>query len=110
MAVDVVYRGGPVPNTRYDRPLQIGEVYDWSDNRGEAYQVAFWCPCGERLVYVSKPPHSVIEFDDDRLLTIKGSIGYKSRRHSDRPKVCHLQITEGRVTIHDDVTCPGSKL
>ena len=109
MVVDVVYRGGL--NIKYDRPLKIGEVYDWSNNRGEACQVAFWCPCGQRIVYVSKPPHSVIEFDDDGLLTIKGSIGYESRRHSDRPKVwCHLQITKGRVTIHDDVTCPGGDL
>ena len=73
MAKDVVYRRNDDPNVLFERPLKPGEVLDWINEKNCA--VVFGCPCGEREVYVTKPPHSVIEFDADGLLTIKASCG-----------------------------------
>ena len=82
-----------------------GVLY-WSEKQGEAVQ--FWCPCGERLVYCTSPPHT-IEFDDAGVVaSLGGSCGYKANEDKGRPSNwCHFTVTDGRAKIHGDAKCPG---
>ena len=84
-------------------------VLYWTEEHGEAAQ--FNCPCGERLVYVTSPPHK-IEFDNDGVLvSLGGSCGYtpKPKMKPPRPENwCHFTIKDGVVeTMHSDSKCPG---
>ena len=70
--------------------------------------IAFHCPCGERIAYVSSPPHK-ITFDENKILTIKNSCGYKATK--DKPtNWCHFYIKDGQYKMVDDSQCPGRKL
>ena len=93
-----IYRRNDDPSVIFDRPLKPGEVMDWID--GDGCAVVFGCPCGGREVYVCKPPHSVIEFDEEGLLTIEASI--LSPKHG-----CHFFMRKGQVEMCADSTCPG---
>ena len=95
----MIYRRNDDPNVIFDRPLKPREVLDWIDDNNCA--VVFGCPCGEREVYVTKPPHSAIEFDSEGRLTIHASI--LSPRYG-----CHFYMREGKVEMCDDSICPGS--
>ena len=80
-------------------------VLHWQEIGREAVQ--FRCPCGERLVYVTAPPHK-IEFDDAGILkSLGGSCGYRAK--GKRPaNWCHFTIKDGEIeTMHDDSQCPG---
>ena len=90
-----------------ERPLrEQGPVLFWEESTGKA--CVFCCPCGEREVYVTSPPHSKIEFDADGLLTIEASIARK-RRTDDTP-ACHFWIKNGEVEMCADSTCSGRTL
>ena len=69
--------------------------------------VEFWCPCGERRVYVTSPPHTIEFAEDGTLASLGGSCGYRERKG--RPdNWCHFTIADGRVeTMHGDSKCPG---
>ena len=85
-------RAGEVPE---------GHVIPWQDG------VVFRCPCGYRTVYIASPPHT-IEFDDDGVLTLDPSCGYKARENLKRPQNwCHFHIKGGSATMCSDAQCPG---
>ena len=68
--------------------------------------VVFRCPCDERQVYVSSPPHT-ITFDAAGRLTLDGSVG--SRARGGRPaNWCHFHIKAGVPTMCGGVKCPGA--
>ena len=76
----------------------------------------FRCPCDERTVFITSPPHT-IEFDDDGILNIEPSIGFKGVPDPDNPgewKVppnwCHFFIKQGVPDICVDSQCPGRAL
>ena len=76
----------------------------WSDG------VVFKCPCGERDVYVSQPPHT-IDFDDDELMTLDGSVGSRVDDSRDRAaNWCHFWIRGGEHEMASDAQCPGGSL
>lgn len=82
------------------------EVFHWDGPDGEAVQ--FRCPCGERLVYVKSPPHTIEFWDDGILASLGGSCGYRVQSEKNRPaNWCHFTITDGIPTIHGDARCPG---
>lgn len=80
-------------------------VLHWQETTREAVQ--FRCPCGERLVYVTSPPHSIRFSKDGRLMSLGGSVGYTARK--ERPENwCHFTIKDGLVEqMHGDSKCPG---
>ena len=97
--MNTTYRRG-APNV--DRTIDPGIVVQWQDG------FVFQCPCNERTVYVATPPHRA-DFDVDRVLTLKGSVGYPGSK--DRPKNwCHFSIRNGEARIHKDAKCPGADL
>ena len=88
------------------RSLTPGWVWHWDEGeRGAACQ--FRCPCGERSVYVTSPPHG-ISFDTEGLLTLKGSVGYAAR-DSHPENWCHFKMEAGVATMYGDAQCPGAK-
>ena len=76
------------PTTDMERPLaEPGPVLAWDQ------AVIFLCPCGEREIYITSPPHE-IEFDEEGRLTLNGSVG--SREKGDRPaNWCHFRMRNG---------------
>ena len=79
-----------------------GAVVPWNNG------VVFRCPCGERQVYIASPPHT-ITFDEEGLLHVDPSLGYKARPDLDRPtNWCHFNINNGIPSMHSDSKCPGS--
>ena len=86
-------------------------VVHWTEPDAEAVQ--FRCPCGERLVYVRSPPHT-ITFDDRGRMTLDGSCGSHERgkegvRGYRPPNWCHFWIADGRPVMVDDAQCPGGR-
>lgn len=97
-----VYRRAP--SNAMERPLtEAGPVLAW-DDYGKGGAVIFLCPCGDREVYVTSPPHS-IEFDDDGRLTLDGSVGGSGRWRGEN--LCHFLLKAGEVEICGDAKCPG---
>lgn len=93
-----------VPDT--GQILAPGEVVGVGGSPG----IAFKCPCGERTVHVTEPPHT-ITYDDDGLLTLDGSVGSREDPHRGRPKLwCHFWIKAGEATMAGDTQCPGKAL
>ena len=83
-----------------------GVLY-WSKASGEAAQ--FRCPCGDRLVYVTSPPHTITFRDDGVLASLGGSCGYGAKPEKERPaNWCHFTITDGVAAMHGDSICPGA--
>ena len=82
-------------------------VWFWDEGvKGQAAQ--FRCPCGERLVYVTSPPHEIEFYDNGVLASLGGSCGYYENVERKRPgNWCHFTITDGRAKMHDDAKCPG---
>ena len=79
----------------------LGAVVTLSDG------ILFRCPCNERQVYVTSPPH-VISFSPDGLLTLAGSVGYRENEALERPaNWCHFNVKDGAVEMHADSKCPG---
>lgn len=77
-----------------------GAVVEWS--RG----VVFRCPCDERHVYVTSPPHEISFREDGVLASLGVSCGYNAREG--RPQNwCHFTITDGVAKMHNDSKCPG---
>ena len=71
--------------------------------------IVFPCLCGERTVHVASPPHK-ITFDDDEVLTLDGSCGYKERKNLGREKNwCHFFLKNGEIEMCSDSKCPGSE-
>ena len=68
--------------------------------------VCFWCPCGEREVYVSSPPHT-ITFDEEGVLTLDGSCGYHAT-DVHPANWCHFWLKDGEAKMVSDAKCPGS--
>ena len=80
--------------------------------------IVFRCPCDERQIYVASPPHK-IEFDDEGLLTLDGSVG--SRKQLRLPSEdmdsedwkhraknwCHFWIKGGVLEMCSGTKCPG---
>ena len=77
-------------------------------NEGVGEEIHFRCPCGERMVYVTSPPHT-ISFDDEGLLTLVGSVGSRASLHlSDgKPNWCHFWLKNGIPKMCFDTRCPG---
>lgn len=70
--------------------------------------IHFRCPCGERRVYVTSPPHHY-EFADDGALTIAESCGYHANdRHP--ANWCHFLIKAGEPEMCKGAQCPGGAL
>ena len=86
------------------RPMkEVGPVLHWTEKNGEA--VIFVCPCGEREVYCTSPPHG-IQFDEQGILTLNGSCGYRARE--ERPaNWCHFFVKNGQYEMCGDARCPG---
>ena len=83
-----------------------GGVLHWQPGDDEAVQ--FRCPCGERLVYVTSPPHTITFREDGLLASLGGSCGYKANPKKGRPaNWCHFTITDGVAAMHSDAKCPG---
>ena len=98
----MTYRRVPTSKTEPE-VKEIGPVlhFPW------ASAVEFRCPCGERVVYVTEPPHK-IEFDDDERLTLDGSCGSREQPHLGQPaNWCHFFIKGGEVEMCGDAKCPG---
>ena len=74
-------------------------VIPWQDG------VVFRCPCDEREVCISSPPHG-ISFSADGSLSLVGSVGSKAR-HDRQANWCHFHIENGDPTMCDDAKCPG---
>ena len=69
--------------------------------------VYFRCPCDERTVYITSPPHT-ITFEDDGTLTLDGSVGSHEDKGKGRPSNwCHFNVKSGEVEMHSDSICPG---
>ena len=82
----------------------IGPVVAWDAC------VLFNCPCGERQVYVTSPPH-IITFDEEDILTLDGSCGYRKNEALNRKaNWCHFFLKNGYIEMCSDVECPGAKL
>ena len=74
---------------------------------GVKRRVITHCPCGERTIGIASPPHQVVEFDQDGLLTVRKSLNGQNARG----ETCHFYITRGLVSsICSDTTCPLSKM
>jgi len=90
-------------------PREAGPVVEvqGSEHEGEVYGPGcmFWCPCLERRVVVRTPRHT-IAFDQDRRLTLDGSVGGSGRWKGDN--LCHFWMKGGEVEMCDDAKCPGS--
>ena len=88
------------PSTEMARPLsEPGVVLAWDT------AVIFLCPCGEREVYCTSPPHG-IQWDEQGRLTLEGSVG--SRPKGDKPgNWCHFYLMAGKVEMCGDAQCPG---
>ena len=90
-----------------ERPIKKpGPVLVWvKEEDGNYNACVFCCPCGEREIYVSRPPHKEIRFDAEGRLTVSASI------KSVKPTLgkCHFFVTEGQFKMCDDSTCPGKK-
>ena len=81
-----------------------GIVVPWQDG------IVFQCLCNERTVYVASPPHK-ITFDDNGVLTIKDSCGYREKKNLRREaNWCHFFLENGEIEMCSDSKCPGSKL
>ena len=78
------------------------EVMDWQNG------IVFFCPCDERRVYITSPPHTVT-FDAAGVLTLDPSIGYReNERHPQN--WCHFFLKDGVATMCADTQCPGAGL
>ena len=76
-------------------------VVPWGDG------IMFRCPCDERQVYVTSPPHK-ITFDSEGVLTLDGSCGYRAREDLKRPQNwCHFFIKDGTPEMCSDAQCTG---
>ena len=70
--------------------------------------ILFHCPCGEWIVFVKSPPHGIV-FDDDGILSLEGSVGFKGDESRALPQNwCHFDITDGKAEMYSDAQCPGS--
>ena len=67
----------------------------------------FRCPCGERTVKVTSPPHG-IRFDEAGRLTLDGSVGSRANEHPSN--WCHFHVEAGVPTMCADAQCPGRNL
>ena len=69
--------------------------------------LGFRCPCRQRVVFITSPPHkwSFDQVNGD--LTIEGSVGYH-KRHDKPRNWCHFRIKDGEFTMCDDAVCPGA--
>ena len=68
----------------------------------------FRCPCDDRDVFVTQPPHTA-SYDEAGRLTLDGSCG--SYQNGDLPENwCHFSIKGGMVEIHSDSVCPGKDI
>ena len=103
----VIYRRVPTSKTE-PSPKGIGPVLHFPWLPGESEAIEFRCPCGERIIYITSPPHG-ISFDNEERLTLKGSVGARERGTLPR-NWCHLDMTNGIATMYDDSICPGMKL
>ena len=80
-------------------PPDTRDVLQWQNG------IHFRCPCGQRRVYVTEPPHE-IKFDAEGLLTITGSCGYAAT--DEHPaNWCHFFIKGGEPEMCGDAQCPG---
>ena len=87
--------------------VQSLDVLHWGVPTDEAVQ--FWCPCGERLVYVTSSPHKITFREDGVLESLGGSCGYKANPKKGRPENwCHFTIKNGVAKMHGDSGCPGA--
>lgn len=98
---------------REDNPRS---VVHWKDAHHEA--INFLCPCGQRSIYVTSPPH-IITFDENGILeSLGGSCGYRPVQEvrnkqgevviQAKPENwCHFTIDNGIATMHNDSQCPG---
>ena len=78
------------------------EVMDWHNG------IVFMCPCDNEQRYITSPPHT-ISFNDDGVLTLDPSIGYRARQNLNRKENwCHFYIKEGHPTMCGDAQCPGA--
>lgn len=104
MTTDVVYKRVPTGKTE-PCPKEVGPVL-WFPH---IPSIEFLCPCGERVVYVTSPPHT-IEFSEDELLTLDGSVGSRERPDLGRPpNWCHFFVRNGVPDICGDALCPGNR-
>ena len=81
---------------------------DWQNG------IVFLCPCDDRRVYITSPPHS-ISFDAGGVLTLEPSCGYLESKREDgaisRPQNwCHFWMTDGQPEMCSDAKCPGASL
>lgn len=68
------------------------------------------CPCGERDIHVTQPPHTII-FDAGGRLTLNGSVGMRPIPSTGLPRNwCHLRICAGKAVAYSDARCPGRDL
>ena len=93
-------------------PPDTRDVLQWQNG------IHFRCPCGQRRVYVTEPPHE-IKFDSDECLTLDESVGSheKTRLSNEDPagdewcqrpaKWCHFWIKAGVPEMCADAKCPG---
>lgn len=89
-------------NKVLDKINNPGGVLKWHEG------VIFNCPCGERMVYVAEPPHTII-FDSEGALTLNGSVGsHEDKSRNRKSNWCHFFIKEGNVDMCGDSECPGS--
>ncbi len=86
----------------FARPLlKSGPVLAWDRT------VIFLCPCGEREVAVTQPPHE-IKFDKEGRLSLDGSVG--SRAKGKRPpNWCHFYVKNGAPRMCEDAQCSGGQ-
>lgn len=71
--------------------------------------VVFLCPCEDRQVYIASPPHT-ITFDDEGVLTLDPSCGYKARSAGRSRNWCHFWVQNGQFKMCEDSKCPGVTL
>ena len=75
--------------------------------RAEGDRLFFKCPCAHRYVSVGEEHGPSV--DEEGVLTLEGSCGYKARPDLGRPKNwCHFSVSGGVPTMHSDAGCPGS--
>ena len=83
------------------------KVLIW-ENDGVGTEAHFRCPCGQRSVYVTSPPHTVT-VDDDGLVTLDGSVGMRrdDARGDGVANWCHFWLKSGIPEMCGDSRCPG---
>lgn len=85
-----------------------GDVLFWDAGRG-GKEIHFGCPCGQRSVNVREQVGHGIEFDEDGLLTIVGSVGSHASEYLRLPaNHCHFFVKQGRIEMCADAGCPGN--